>query len=98
MSRHHRPLVNSRRWQHVRRAVLDRDGWRCTSCGAPGRLEVDHVTPLWRVPDQDPYALDGLQTLCRPCHFAKTAAENTRPPTAQETAWRDLVATMRTEV
>ena len=93
MSRHHRPLVNSRRWLAVRRAVLDRDGWRCTSCGAPGALECDHVRPLRR--GGDPYDMANLQTLCRACHIAKTRRENTRPKTPAELRWKALVATMR---
>ena len=47
MSRHHGRL-HSRRWARVRRAVLDRDGWRCRRCGRASRMEVDHVVPLDR--------------------------------------------------
>ena len=43
-------------------------------------------------PGQDPYDPNGLQTLCRACHIAKTARDNRRPPTPAELAWRDLVA------
>ena len=28
-------VYNSRRWQAVRRQVLDRDAWRCQLCGEP---------------------------------------------------------------
>ena len=77
------------RWARVRRAVLDRDGWRCRSCGGPGALEVDHVVPLDR--GGDPYDLDNLQALCRGCHICKTRAENTRPDPERD-AWRRLVA------
>ena len=52
-----------RRWKAVRRAVFDRDRWRCLMCGQPGRLECDHVTPLQREPGQDPWVMNGLQTL-----------------------------------
>ena len=58
----------------MRLKVLDRDGWRCRTCGKVGRLEVDHIKPL----DQGGavYDLDNLQALCRsPCHFAKTSGE-----------------------
>lgn len=55
-------------------AVLDRDGWRCRRVG---RMEVDHVVPLDR--GGDPWDMANLQTLCRGCHIAKTAAENRRP-------------------
>ena len=98
MSRHHHPLFASRRWQHVRRAVFDRDGWRCRACGAPGRLECDHIVPFRLAPHQDPFDIDGCQTLCRHCHIAKTRAENSRAPTPAEQRWHDLVATMRSPV
>ena len=87
MSRHHKSL-NQRRWKAVRRAVFDRDGWRCVLCGRPGALECDHVTPLEREPGQDPWDLNGLQTLCRACHLEKTTRENTRAPGPKALAWR----------
>ena len=91
MSRHHAHL-NARRWDAVRRAVFERDGWRCVQCGKAGRLEVDHVVPLKR--GGDPWALNNLQTLCRACHIAKTRSENFRPMTPAEAAWRRMVAEM----
>ena len=90
MSRHHTPL-NRTQWTTVRRAVFERDGWRCVECGKAGRLEVDHVTPMQREPGQDPFDPNGLQTLCRSCHIEKTAKENRRALTPAEIAWRDLV-------
>ncbi len=62
MSRHHVHL-DARRWQAVRRAVFERDGYRCVECGRSGRLECDHITPLDR--GGDPWDLDNLQALCR---------------------------------
>ena len=79
------------RWARVRLAVFERDGYRCRACGRPGRLECDHVVPLHVDPKQDPYALDGLQALCRPCHFAKTRRENERVDPERD-AWRLLMA------
>ena len=72
--------------------MLERDKWRCVRCGRAGRLEVDHVVPLEEQPGQDPYDPDGLQSLCRTCHLAKTAGENRRPLTADELAWQEHVA------
>ncbi|MCY3608985.1 MAG: HNH endonuclease [Acidimicrobiaceae bacterium] len=92
---HRRLVLDRRRWAATRRAVFARDGHRCRSCGRAGRLECDHVEPLWRTPDQDPYSIEGCQTLCRGCHVAKSAAERRREPTAGERAWRDLVAELR---
>ena len=92
MSRHHTSL-NQRRWKAVRHAVFERDGWRCLMCGLPGRLECDHVTPMQREPGQNPWSMNGLQTLCKNCHVEKTARENrTRPPSPQAETWRALVA------
>ena len=62
-----------RRWQRLRRAALDREEWRCRTCGKAGVLEVDHVV---RLEDGGPeYDLDNLQALCRGCHVSKTSAE-----------------------
>ena len=91
MSRHHTHL-NARRWAAVRKVVFRRDGWRCVMCGRAGRLECDHTTSLEREPGQDPYDMNGLQSLCRRCHVEKTARENRREPTPAEAAWRALVA------
>ena len=94
MSRHHIRL-NAHRWAAVRRAVFERDRFRCTSCGKAGRLECDHVTPLQREPSQNPYDPNGLQTLCRACHIEKTRRESRREPTPAEAAWRALVASLQ---
>ena len=91
MSNHHIRL-HGRRWSIVRRAVFMRDGWRCVECGKAGMLECDHITPLQREPGQDPFDPNGLQSLCRSCHIAKTARENRRDLTPAEQAWRGLVA------
>ena len=91
MSRHHHRL-NQRRWEATRRRVLARDNYRCLECGRAGRLEVDHRIPLWKNPDQDPYDIDGCQTLCRGCHLEKTRGEHRRPLTEAEQEWADYVA------
>ena len=85
MSRHH-ATINSRRWAVVRRAVFERDGCRCVTCGRAGRLECDHVTPVQREPGQDPFDVNGLQSLCRSCHIQKTVGENRRTLTPDELA------------
>ena len=89
---HRHARLQPARWRAVRRQVLDRDGWRCQVCGKAGRLEVDHVVPMHKDPDQDPYDPANLQTLCRGCHIVKTRRENRRPLTSAEQAWRDLVS------
>ena len=41
---------------------------------ALGQVEVDYIVPIKR--GGDPWALDGLQTLCEGCHCEKTRIEN----------------------
>lgn len=94
MSKRHRGL-HRRRWAMVRKQVFDRDGYRCRKCGRPGRLECDHVIPLWKDREQDPYDIEGLQALCVGCHIAKTVSENKKPPSRRVQAWLDLVAEVR---
>ena len=88
MSRAHIRLAATRRWLATRVAVFERDGYRCVKCGLPGRLECDHVRPLAR--GGDPWGMDNLQSLCRGCHIAKTAAENERELSPESAAWRTL--------
>lgn len=76
------------RWQRLRLAILDRDGWRCQKpgCGKAGQLEVHHV-------DHDSSNDDptNLVTWCRGCHVA-----HHRPArSASEKEWDRLLATMR---
>ena len=87
MGRRHRVLQGAR-WQRLRRACFDRDGWRCVKCGKAGALECDHVLALHLGGAE--WALGNVQTLCRGCHIGKTTAENTQPWAARD-AWRALV-------
>ena len=84
-----RTRSRGRRWDVLRKLAKDRDGWRCVKCGRAGRLEVDHIKPVHH--NGAMWELDNLQTLCRPCHFAKSAAEQSRPKSAGELAWAELV-------
>ena len=61
------------------------------AAGRAGRLECDHVTSLERKPRQDPYDPNGLQTLCRACHLAKTADERRPALTPAQLEWQTLV-------
>ena len=88
MGRNHFKL-NAKLWRKVRADVLDRDDWRCVKCERYGRMEVDHIVRL--EDGGDPYELGNLQTLCRACHIAKTAAENTKHETPGADDWRDYV-------
>lgn len=61
-------------WKTIRRDVFYRDGYRCVQCGRAGRLECDHIRPIKDGGAR--FDLANLQTLCRDCHFRKTAKEN----------------------
>ncbi len=81
------------KWKRVRRAAIERDGYRCRACGkAAGRFEVDHIVPLEAGgAGGAAYDMDNLQTLCRPCHFAKTALDRGGVPHAPDVGWQRLV-------
>lgn len=49
----------------LRAKVLERDGHRCTLCGATDNLEMHHKVPLSQGGTNH---LNNLQTLCDPCH------------------------------
>ena len=70
-------FYNTKAWRETRRDVLERH-LGCEQCARLGLLtpatEVDHIVPLSR--GGDPYALDNLQALCRPCHSRKTRRDN----------------------
>ena len=72
--------------------MLERDGWRCRSCGKAGRLELDHIEPLHSGGAEMDES--NLQALCRKCHFKKSVEERTgrpAPPIDPElAAWREL--------
>jgi len=65
-------------WHHLRRAHLALEP-RCAACAALGRAIpatiVDHIIAVVERPDLrlDP---DNLQSLCKPCHDAKTVRFN----------------------
>ena len=81
-------VIHKGRWEKTRRAVFDRDGWRCTRCGQAGRLEAHHVSAdSWR----DPYDVAGIVTLCRACHIEHHRTENFSP---DQIAWRKFVDAM----
>ena len=88
MSQHHQRL-NRRRWQHARRAALERDGYRCTNAecgGRAGKMEVHHVAPLYE--GGLPYDLGNLRSLCRNCHL-----EHAIP--IERLEWRRYIANLQ---
>ena len=59
-------LLRDPRWKAKRLEILERDGYKCTSCGSKYRLSVHHdiyddINP-WE------YENENLKTLCTNCH------------------------------
>ena len=63
-----------RPWRRIRERILLRDKYTCQRCGHIGTdLEVDHIINVAQGGTDDD---ENLQSLCIPCHKAKTAAES----------------------
>lgn len=92
--RHSKRVTATRRWQVLRAAVLERDGWACVDCGARGRLEIDHIKPVRTNPE---LAFDpaNCAARCASCHTRKTRIECGHPApktTPERDAWGQAVA------
>lgn len=61
-----RKVYRSAKWRQARALALERDGARCVRCSTPDDLVVHHHVEISE--GIDPYDLDNLETLCRPCH------------------------------
>ena len=64
---HNREIITHSDWQ----AVMERDGYRCTSCGRANyevALEVDHIAPRAAGGSN---RLENLRLLCVDCHRAR---------------------------
>ena len=62
-------------WDKTRKRILARDNHLCQAClpRVKAGTHVDHITPKAQGgADSD----DNLQTLCYPCHKAKTASDS----------------------
>lgn len=60
--------LRSPHWQKKRLQILERDNWKCCSCGSSDKnLQVHHIVYCR---GNDPWDYDGpcLQTLCSECH------------------------------
>ena len=55
---------NYRVW---RKAVFERDGYKCIWCGSVSDLNADHIKPYSTFPELR-YAIDNGRTLCETCH------------------------------
>ena len=59
-------------WEEIRQRILERDHFRCVSCGSQDRCEVDHVVAIaLGGTDED----DNLQTLCYVHHKIKSKTD-----------------------
>jgi 5-methylcytosine-specific restriction endonuclease McrA len=67
-----RQLYGTKRWQMTRRKVLFLNP--LCQCGAIAE-DVHHKVDL--ADDGDPWALEGLEALCRSCHSKETRARQT---------------------
>lgn len=89
--RHSKHITRGSRWHTLRMAILERDNFRCRSCGARGRLECDHIEPVRLRPDLA-YDPANLQLLCASCHSTKTRQENGITPISEDRQqWRGAV-------
>jgi hypothetical protein len=52
----------------LRKAVFERDMYRCKHCSTHLDLSIDHIVPESKGGASD---IDNLQTLCRPCNSRK---------------------------
>jgi 5-methylcytosine-specific restriction endonuclease McrA len=90
--RHSKRVTATARWQALRWQILERDGFACVSCGAHGRLEVDHIKPVRDNPELS-FEPGNLQSLCPACHTRKTRVEcGHKPASPDRHSWRKAVA------
>lgn len=91
--RQHKKRYSSPRWRKLRVKILERDGYRCCSCGGVGRFEVDHVKPTGpKEVGEAFFNEDNLQTLCKSCHSQKTRRENSVRNTEATQKWLNLIS------
>ena len=65
----------TKRYKQWQRAVLERDGRKCISCGTPERLEADHIKPWAKFPELR-FDVSNGRTLCVKHHSRKKNDEN----------------------
>lgn len=83
-------IYRSARWQALRLDAKRRDDFKCTSCGARGRLEVHHIKSVRTHPELA-FDLANLTCLCGQCHHKQTMAERGHEPNPAREAWKTLL-------
>jgi len=65
--KHPRVRLDAKAYRTLRRKILERDSWRCQTCGSMSGLEVHHMQRRSRLGDDSE---ENLVTLCSDCHRA----------------------------
>jgi 5-methylcytosine-specific restriction endonuclease McrA len=65
LSPNHHVRLSAEAYSQLRQQVLERDGWRCQTCGAMSNLEVHHRQFRSRSGSDSE---ENLITLCASCH------------------------------
>lgn len=60
-------IRKSKEYRLWRKAVFERDYYKCVWCGAGGNLNADHIKQFALFPELR-FAIDNGRTLCVPCH------------------------------
>lgn len=60
-------IMGSSEYKLWRRAVKERDGFKCLWCGSEENLHADHIKPFRDYPELR-FAIDNGRTLCHDCH------------------------------
>lgn len=86
LSRHERGYGTQ--WDKLRKRILIRDKYLCQVCLKQGiptpAKQVDHIIPKAQLGTDD---TDNLQSICIPCHKAKTKAETSKRPVIGLDGW-----------
>ncbi|MDQ3874160.1 MAG: HNH endonuclease [Actinomycetota bacterium] len=83
---HPRGFRSRRKREKTRRLVLERDGWRCTRCGAANDLHLHIAGGGRRADDPEAYV-----TLCRRCHLEADGQAPLAAPASFHLRYRDEV-------
>lgn len=81
----------NKKWQRIRRKVLDESNWKCRLCGKYAN-EVDHIKPIYKGGSE--YETENTQALCRDCHINKSRLERGVSPSyvAHSQEWDILIS------